>query len=225
MLPMGIASRWLRLGAHVDQLRIASRSARCRGAARGVAQDDLWAVDAGAAAWHGHAASASYGSRHGPLLGLDDGRKDVRQLSRERRARDVRRQRGDRRLDRRAADDGRGREAPVLDPRVARLQGTARVSRRACWSSTSSSSRSTDAAQVQRVEVRSLRSRLRPDSSSVPDEQPNVSGVPQRDHRIDARRAAGRDVARRRGDGEQHERDAGKNGRIVLPRRQTASSA
>ena len=78
--------------------------------------------------------------RHGALHGLDDRRQDVRQLGDARRAGDLRPRRRHRGLDRGRAADGGRREDALLDSRGARLQGPEPARRRACWSSTSSSS-------------------------------------------------------------------------------------
>ena len=86
--------------------------------------------------------------RHGELLGLDDGRQDVRQLGHARPAGDAsrlnQRHQG---LDRGRAAHGRRRQDALLDPGQARLRRQADApgrARRACSSSTSSSSASAE---------------------------------------------------------------------------------
>ena len=64
--------------------------------------------------------------RHRPLHRLDHRRQDVRQLGRPRRADQLSVESRDPRMDRRRSADGDRREAPPVDPRGARLQGTSR---------------------------------------------------------------------------------------------------
>ena len=83
----------------------------------------------GAQAGHRKDPAAGHRHRQGPLHRLDHRRQDVRQLGHARQAGDLPAQPRHPRLDRGRAADGRGREAPLLDPRGAGLQGPARRAR------------------------------------------------------------------------------------------------
>ena len=100
-----------------------SAAARRRRAAGRRGENGVRARDEGHQA--GHRARPSNARRlgHRALHRLEDRRHDVRQLGGARQAVELPRRPRDRRLQRRAAADGRRREAPAVDSRVARLQG------------------------------------------------------------------------------------------------------
>ena len=100
----------------------------------------------------GHRRAPSQRQQHGhrPLLRLDDGREDVRQLGHARPADFVRPRRRDQGLDRRRAADGRSARRPASGFRTRSRTKASQAVRKACSCSTSSCSSSSSDLHVRR---------------------------------------------------------------------------